>query len=42
MAKNIADFFGEKKQHKFKCKKYNLSPENLIDDEKIEQRSNSS
>ena len=53
MAKNIADFFGEKKQNKAKCKNIldydfvndiasNISPEKLSDDEKIEQRPNSS
>ena len=46
MAKNIADFFGEKKQNKAKCKNIldydfvndiasNISPEKLSDDEKI-------
>jgi hypothetical protein len=49
MAKNIADFSGEKKHGKAKCKNIldfdfvdeiasNISPEKLIDDEKIEQR----
>ena len=49
MAKNIVDFFGEKKQDKSKCKNIldydfvseiasNISPEKLNDDEKNEQR----
>jgi hypothetical protein len=53
MAKNIADFFGEKKQDKTKCKNIldfdfvnekasNISPEKLGNDEKNQQRQNSS